>query len=144
MGKHGTSYITRFWDSVRQSKDRRGAPRYTPAEALVACLCWHQGDEHKYTKGTIINVSATGILMMVDEVPPPKGAVWIRLEPPHPTDWVEGDTVRVENHWGEPKTARVRFREACPYDMFKAAVNGFAEKEGFMTLPSDLKNTRFW
>jgi hypothetical protein len=137
MSKNRTPYITRLLDLVRQSKDRRGAPRYSPSESVAACLCWHAGKEHQYTKSEILNVSMTGVMLRVVEVPPENAPVWVRLEEPNPTDWVEADVVRVNNHWGEPKTARLRFREPCPYDIFKAAVNGFASKNGFMTLPKD-------
>jgi hypothetical protein len=144
MSKRQQTYITRLWDAFRQSKDRRAAPRYSTSESLAACLCWHVGEEHKYTQSEILNVSTTGLLLQVVESPPEHAKVWVRLEEPNPTDWVEADVVRVESRWGEPKTARLRFRESCPYDIFKAAVNGFAGKNGFMTLPKDLKSSKYW
>jgi hypothetical protein len=143
MAKH-RSHIVRFSEEFRRSKDRRGAPRYSPSVAVEACLSWMEGTEYQYAKAEIIDVSMTGLHLRVAEIHPKKGTVWVRLEPPNPADWVEADVV--EGSRGEPTSVRVHFRVSCPYDMFKAAVNGFAHKpgQGFMTLPNDLKNPQYW
>jgi hypothetical protein len=111
---------------------------------VAACLGWNEGDEHRYTKAEIVNVSMTGIVLRVDDLPPEKCSLWVRLEPPHPTEWVGAELVKVESGSGKSSTVRLRFRTSCPYDIFKAAVNGFTHQSGFMTLHNDLTSAKYW
>jgi hypothetical protein len=70
----------------------------------------------------LLDISQTGLMVLSEAVPPAGGRLWLRLEAPEVTDWVEvilkGSTPEV------PGVHRVRlaFRDACPYDIFKAVV----------------------
>jgi pSer/pThr/pTyr-binding forkhead associated (FHA) protein len=78
--------------------------------------------QSRVSSARLVDISQTGALVLSEAVPPPGGRIWLRLETPQITDWVEvvlkGSTPEA------PGTHRVRlaFREACPYDIFKLVV----------------------
>lgn len=70
----------------------------------------------------LLDISQTGLLVLSAEVPPADGRIWIRLEGPHVTDWVEvvikGTTAATDG----AHRLRLAFRDVCPYDVFKAVL----------------------
>ncbi|HEV3165456.1 MAG TPA: PilZ domain-containing protein [Isosphaeraceae bacterium] len=144
MSKSKETYIVRKWDKGSQSKDRRVAHRYSPNEKVITCLGWQDAETYRYAQAEIVNISVSGLLLEADESPPQGQAVWLRLEEPHPTDWVEATVVPPHPGCRNPRTVRVAFRESCPYPFFKAVVNGFNGQDRLMSLPQDLKNPQWW
>jgi hypothetical protein len=70
----------------------------------------------------LVDISQTGLMVLSEAVPPADGRIWLRLETPLITDWVE--VVVKGSSLAAPGAHRVRlaFREGCPYDIFKAVV----------------------
>jgi hypothetical protein len=62
------------------------------------------------------------MLVISTAVPPADQRVWLRLESPRSTDWVEvvmkGSSPEVHG----AHRIRLAFRESCPYDFFKLAL----------------------
>ncbi len=71
-----------------------------------------------------MDVSLGGSSIASSDLPPEDRPVWIRLDGPAPTDWVEASVLGVSTLGRGPHHVRVAFREHCPYDFFKAAVSG--------------------
>jgi pSer/pThr/pTyr-binding forkhead associated (FHA) protein len=72
----------------------------------------------------VLDLSQTGLQVLSKTVPPAGTQLWLRLESPQITEWVE---VVLKGAADEaPGTHRVRlaFRDTCPYDLFKVAVYG--------------------
>jgi hypothetical protein len=70
----------------------------------------------------LLDISQTGMLVLSETVPPADGQVWLRLESPQPSGWIE---VLIKGATAAgPGMHRVRlaFRDTCPYDLFKAVV----------------------
>lgn len=144
MNKNRNEHVTRFWEVVKRSKDRRCAPRYTPSGDVIARLSWREGEEYCYTPAKIMNLSTTGALLQVQEEIPLGVPIWLRLDEPEPTNWLEGLVLRTEKLRGTERHLRVTFRESCPYEFFKATINGFQQQGSLMTPDKELKNSRWW
>ena len=52
--------------------------------------------------------------------------MWLRLEEPTPTEWVEATVVRRAG----PRKVGLDFAKHCPYDFFKAATQEVAAHRG--------------
>jgi len=144
MSKNREAYLTRHSEEVRRSKDQRASPRYSPSGNPTVSLSWQEGEETRSTRAVIVNLSMTGALLKVETFPKVNEPVKIRMEEPVQTEWLEATVLKVERSWFRRKTARIMFRDNCSYELFTAAVNGFAGNDGFMTLPQDLKNPKHW
>jgi len=70
----------------------------------------------------LLDISQTGLLVLSADRPPADGRIWLRLETPEATDWVElvikGTTPATDG----AHRLRLAFREACPYDFFKTVL----------------------
>jgi predicted component of type VI protein secretion system len=105
-----------------------GSHQGTPAERAAAELARdplpavEEAMQSRVSSARLVDISQTGVLVLSEAVPPPGERLWLRLETPQVTDWVEvvlkGSTPQA------PGAHRVRlaFRDACPYDIFKAVV----------------------
>jgi PilZ domain-containing protein len=144
MNKNRNEHITRLWEVVRRSRDRRGAPRYTPSGDVIAQLSWRDGEEYRYLPAKIMNLSTTGALLQVRADVALGGPYWVRLEQPESTNWLEGEVLRTEKIRGDERHLRMTFRESCPYEFFKAAINGFQQQGTLMTPNKELKNAQWW
>jgi hypothetical protein len=71
----------------------------------------------------LVDISQTGIQVVSEAVPPADQRVWLRLESPQPSDWVEV-VMKGTSPEGQGKAHRVRlaFLHSCPYDFFKVVV----------------------
>lgn len=114
------------------ARDRRESARY-PVTDHRAILAWEDGHGHRQVESRIVNLSQTGALLaMAAPLPAEQQPVWVRLEEPTVTDWVDAMVVRVSRSLTSRLTgqgtclARVRFLPTCPYDFFKCAVHGLA------------------
>ena len=69
-------------------RDRRRSPRY-PALPNRARMAWQEGGRTRVSTARLLNISGVGALVVADEKPIKGQAVWVRLEEPAPTEWVE-------------------------------------------------------
>jgi hypothetical protein len=109
--------------------DRRISPRYSAVKNR-ACLSWRVEAENCESTARLINISSSGALVLAEKRPARGRAVWLRLEVPVATEWVEATIVRIVKVPGVlwfRKTAylvRICFKEPCPYHLFKLATHG--------------------
>jgi hypothetical protein len=103
------------------AQERRVSCRY-PVDDALALLSWWEPMQSRVCGARLVDISQTGVLVLSEAVPPADERVWLRLETPQVTDWVE--VVPKGSTPEGPGAHRVRFafREACPYDIFKAVV----------------------
>jgi pSer/pThr/pTyr-binding forkhead associated (FHA) protein len=70
----------------------------------------------------LVDISQTGMLVLSERIPPADQRLWLRLENPLISDWVEV-VLKGATHANQGgHSVRLAFREACPYDFFKAVV----------------------
>jgi pSer/pThr/pTyr-binding forkhead associated (FHA) protein len=74
------------------------------------------------SRGRLLDISQTGMLVLSPTVPPADQRVWLRLESPQPTDWVEVVVKGTSPEGHGAHRVRLAFRESCPYDFFKVAL----------------------
>ena len=99
------------------SEARRERERNTSASAEANM-------QLRYSNGMVVDISQTGMAVLGDDVPRTDQMAWLRLERPHPTDWVEVSLKGVSTTDLGRKLIRLVFVQACPYEFFKAAVYG--------------------
>jgi hypothetical protein len=96
---------------VRERKETRHA---VPASADTMSL--------RSCNAQILDLSQSGMSLLSEARPIEGQPVWVRLQEPNTTEWVEAQLrgVTVKEHG--KFLVRLMFREACPYDFFKTAV----------------------
>ena len=70
----------------------------------------------------LLDISQTGVLVLSAKVPPIDRRIWLRLESPQITDWVEVELKGASAADPETHQVRLAFRESCPYDFFKTVL----------------------
>jgi len=103
--------------------DSRCSSRY-PAVRTAVYLGWWEEPEFRTSLAELRNLSHGGALLRVAGRPPAGLGLWLCLAGAPPGDWVEVDVVDHSVAAGGVNEVRVKFTEACPYDMFNAAVYG--------------------
>jgi hypothetical protein len=114
--------------------NRRKSVRYAGI-ANQAWLAWRTEGDSTSVAARVYDISQSGAAVLVEKPPPvrPNDTVWLRMEHPAPSDWVEAHVVavtavtkrsllvcrRVVGH-----LVRLRFTGSCPYDLFKTATHG--------------------
>jgi hypothetical protein len=91
-----------------------------------ARIGWWEGDTFQHSHALLLNVSQSGLLLLVDEAPPEHKHLFVCLGGPSPTEWVEVDLVDLFRTPRGPHRAHLRFHGLCPYEFFKAAVYGIS------------------
>jgi hypothetical protein len=99
--------------------DRRVSPRWV-AVKNQSTLELQGEDGNRRVKATLVNISRDGALIVADEMPPPRGSFWFRMESPAKTDWIGVEPVR---HEGSRRMG-LRFVRPCPDDFLLAAMLG--------------------
>src|SRR5262245_20588790 len=99
--------------------DRRGSPRWT-AVKNEATLELQTAAGARRVKVRLVDVNREGALLATDEVSPPAGLFWIRMESPARTDWVGAIPIRFE----PSRQLAVRFTRPCGDDFLLAAMLG--------------------
>jgi hypothetical protein len=129
-----------YWD------DRRGAPRYA-TQGTAAVIGWAVGEEHRTIPATLIDISLGGSSAWVESFPPRGEAVWFRLDGENPSPWIKASVIEAITKgylfWTR-KRVRLRFLEACPYDVFKAAIEGFTREIQQDFHPIEGFHSRLW
>lgn len=140
MSKHSRFYMTYLWEILSKERERRTAPRYQPNQSVSIELSWHDpSGRYEKVTGMLLDMSATGVLLLVSREPRLDRPAWVRLVGDKESDWVPVQLVGLDSVDDEHHRVRLRFQEFCPYDFFKRAVNGFEPKTGFMTLRQPLQ-----
>ena len=70
----------------------------------------------------LLDISQTGLLVLSADRPPADTRIWLRLETPQVTDWVEVVVKGTTPATDGAHRLRLAFREACPYDFFKTVL----------------------
>jgi len=127
------------------SDDRRNAPRYSSKGAAV--IGWSEGEEYRTVTATLIDISLGGFSAWVEAFPPRGGPVWLRLDGEDSSSWVRAgviSTIKSGCFFWTRRRVRFRFLEACPYDFFKAAIEGFTRENRYSDPMFDGVNNRYW
>jgi hypothetical protein len=125
--------------------DRRAAPRY-PTRGTAAVIGWAEGEEYRTIAATLIDISLGGFFATVESFPPRGEAVWLRIGGDNnPSPWVKASVIEANTtgclFWTR-KRVRLRFLESCPYEFFKAAIEGFTRQFGDADEPIEGFNGR--
>jgi hypothetical protein len=114
-----------------QGGDRRRATRYE-TNGTPAVLGWYDGAEYRNSPAVLIDISLGGLSAWVEVLPPAGGTVWFQLGGEGSSPWVEAivvEAIRIKVvRLFRSRTrfqVRLRFAESCPYNIFKAAIEGF-------------------
>ena len=110
--------------------DRRHAQRYATS-GTSGIIGWSEGDEQRTTPATLIDISLGGCAAHVTIFPPTESPVWVRLVSLPSSPWIEASvvaTVKRGSFAWTKRLVRLRFVEGCPYDVFKAAIDGFSRE----------------
>ena len=111
-----------------RASDRRIAPRYAAGGTTVV-LSWNKDDEHHTVGATLQDISLGGGSALAEEAPPVGSLVWFRLLGDDRTPWIGVNIIAVTRtgllRLG-PRLVRWRFRDPCPYQVFKSAIDGFS------------------
>lgn len=111
-------------------RDRRTSPRY-PAGGTIAILSWSDGEDYRTVAARLSDISLGGGSALAETAPPEKSPVWFRLRGDDASPWVGATVISVcrTGMLGRgPRFIRWRFSEACPYQIFKEAIDGFSEE----------------
>ena len=68
----------------------------------------------------LVNISRNGALVVTENPVSDKSPIWLRLESPVKTDWVEAMIVRL----GRDREVALRFPRGCPDDLLLAGTIG--------------------
>jgi hypothetical protein len=125
--------------------DRRSAPRY-PTNGTAAELAWTEADERRTVPATLIDISLGGSAAWVKTLPPRGTTVWLRLAGTNASPWHKAAVVATANLglFRTRRMVRLRFLEACSYDFFKQAIEGFAEERVYSEASNDGLDRGSW
>lgn len=106
--------------------NRRQFERYASAEDQ-AWIGWWEGRIYRKSPATLLDISQGGAKLVAESSPPRRATIWICLDGPMRTEWVEAEALEVTRLRDGSARVRVAFREICPYTFFEVAVHGFSE-----------------
>jgi hypothetical protein len=72
------------------------------------------------TAARLVNITRVGALAVAEQPPPRVDSLWLRVENPVKTDWVEATIVR----FGEDREIALQFPRGCPDDLLLASTMG--------------------
>jgi hypothetical protein len=96
--------------------ERRASVRYKTVnkQTSVQLMTW---SERQITGSKLVNMSATGALILADRVPMLYRSLWVRVESAPGAGWIAAETVR----FGHSKEVGIRFYRPCPRNFFLGA-----------------------
>src|SRR5690242_16030235 len=115
--------------TMRRPNERRIAARHSTVENRIL-LAWRDDAGHGQVAGHLVNISQTSALLVTQRVPASGASAFLRLVTPSESVWLEAQIVsttlglRARLTGKGPCVVRIRFPEACPYDVFKLATHG--------------------
>jgi hypothetical protein len=95
------------------------SPRWV-AVKNTAALEFESGAGVRRMSGQLANISRDGALIATEEASRPHGLLWIRMNDPVKTDWIEAVAVRCD----QSHQIGLRFCSPCPDDFLLAAMLG--------------------
>lgn len=98
--------------------ERRRHTRY-PARGSRACVEWWEEGSTRASVGQLKDISQGGAAFVAEGRPPDRQVVWVRLEEPVRSDWVQARVARIDG-----AEAGLEFAGECPFDFFHAASLG--------------------
>jgi hypothetical protein len=116
-------------DRRSDERDRRIAQRYRAGGTCVV-LTWTEDDEYRTIAATLRDLSLGGGSALAGEAPPKGTLFWFRLGSDRSSQWIGAHVVGVSRTGilgRGPRLIRWRFRESCPYQIFKSAIEGFSQ-----------------
>jgi hypothetical protein len=126
--------------------ERRNASRYE-TKGTAAFIGWSEQGEYRTVAATLIDISMGGFSAWIKTVPPPAEDVWLRLDGEDPPRWIKAHVVAMYKtgclSWAR-RRVRLRFLEPCPYDFFKAAIEGFTREVTQTDNIIEKFHSRFW
>ena len=96
--------------------ERRVATRYETVKKQTTVRFMEWADR-RITLSRLVNISATGALILTDKVPILYQPLWLRLENAPGTRWITAEPVR----FGRFRDVGIRFHHPCPRHFFLAA-----------------------
>jgi hypothetical protein len=123
--------------------ERRVAQRY-PAVEGRSWLAWKEGNGFRRTAAWILNISASGCLVVSDLPPPTDRSIWLRLDNPAVPDWTEARLVDLPSNRDGIYAARLVFRGTCPYALMKAVAFGSSRPRPSGPEPSTSWSRNAW
>lgn len=131
--------------------NRRAAHRYL-AQAVPALIGWRVDDQVRTARVSLMDISMGGARARGDCAPPPGAVVLIRLASRERLDPIRATVVGVA---GPRKSSlfrrgvpgyliRLSFGDGCPYEVFKAAVDGFVVETEAATFECEGFDPRYW
>jgi hypothetical protein len=114
----------------KSGSDRRITQRYEAGGTPVV-FTWREMEEYRTIEGRLQDISLGGVAALTPESPPHGVPIWFRLRDDDRSAWIPAWVVgnaRSGLFGLGPRVLRVRFHEACPYDVFKAAIEGFTQE----------------
>ncbi|SIO59277.1 hypothetical protein SAMN05444166_5988 [Singulisphaera sp. GP187] len=112
-------------------EDRRSASRYDTGPTYVV-LSWTEGETLLSVVATLRDISLSGGSALAKNAPCVGTMAWFRLQGDDTSPWVAATIVAVSKTGllgRGPRLIRWKFPEACPYLIFKAAINGFSASQ---------------
>jgi hypothetical protein len=117
--------------------ERRQAIRYEPAQSMIV-IGWSGPSGFESTDAGILNLSLGGVAVIASGVPAKVSDAWIRRAGTYrdPSVWVRVDVEEISSEPGAEQTIRLKFTEACPYELFKTVILAARAADG---TPSGLR-----
>ena len=99
--------------------ERRASPRCA-AVTNQSRLEFAVPDGRQRVEARLMNLSRDGALIVAEKAPPYEPPIWLRIESPVKTDWVEAKIVRI----GQNREIALKFPRRCPDDLLLAGTIG--------------------
>jgi len=104
---------------VSHPSERRASPRCDAVENHSTLHC-SVPDGSRRIEARLVNISRGGALIVADKRPPYEPPMWLRIESPVKTDWVETTIVRL----GRNREIGLQFPRGCLDDLLLAGTIG--------------------
>jgi PilZ domain len=104
---------------VSHPPERRTSPRCVAVENQSR-LEFAVPDGSRRIEARLVNISRDGALIVTENPPPYAAPIWLRIESPVKTDWVEAMIVRL----GQNREIALQFPRGCPDDVLLAGAIG--------------------
>jgi len=92
-------------------------------------LSWTEGGTQRSVESTLCDISLGGGAALATSAPTVGAVLWFRLQGDETSPWVEARVVSVAKTgflgFGR-RLIRWQFPDPCPYQIFKAAIQGFS------------------
>ncbi|WP_406701239.1 hypothetical protein V5E97_29930 [Singulisphaera sp. Ch08] len=115
----------------KRGDDRRSASRYIAGLTNVI-LGWTEAETPRSVVARLRDISLEGGSALAKIAPHAGTTAWFRLQGDDASPWIAVSIVAISRTGllgCGPRLVRWKFPEACPYHVFKAAINGFSASQ---------------